>query len=94
MYNRTPYKGYHMLNKEKCRTCQYYCDKCVEMNNRVDTPHAERDALCFCCTHCTDGSCSYMMTGKPIEGSVYNQRTLKDGTINTNIRTCPGFERG
>lgn len=94
MYNYIPNRGGRMLNKERCQECQYFCGKCVEMNNRVDTPHGKRDALCFCCSHCTDGSCQYMMTGKPIEGSVYTQRTLKDGTINTNVRTCPYFERG
>ena len=94
MYTYKPLGKQRLTNKEKCRTCSYWSEKCVQINNRVDTPHSERDALCWCCAHVVDGTCQYAMTGKIIEGSVYTQRTLNDGTINTNIRLCPNFERG
>lgn len=93
MYNSKMF-SYRHTNKEKCMTCGYFCEKCVQMNNRVDSPHAERDSLCLCCGKSTNGTCGYMMFGKPLEGSTYTQRTLKDGTVNINIRTCPYFERG
>lgn len=94
MYNHIPNKGYKQLNKEKCRTCQYFCDKCIEMNNRVDTPHAERDCLCWCCERSTNGTCEFMMNGTIPEGAIVLQRVLGDGTESVNVRTCPNFERG
>lgn len=93
-YERPVYGGYKRLNKEKCRDCQYFCEECIRINNRVDTPHAERDALCWCCRHCTDGQCNFMMKGIIPEGAIFFQRTLTDGTDTVNIRTCPNFVRG
>lgn len=94
MYNSIPRRALHGLNKEKCQTCSYFCEKCIEMNNRSDTPHAIRDAICWCCKKCTNGECQFIMTGRPYEGSVYNERTLTDGTKTVNVRLCPNFERG
>ena len=93
MYNSIPREN-RRLNKEKCATCSYFCEECVRLNNRVDSPHAERDSLCLCCKNSTNGTCKFIMTGKPYEDAIYTQRTLTDGTHTINIRLCPSFERG
>ena len=94
MYTQIPSRGHKPWIGDKCQDCQYRCDKCEEMYNRVPETHMKCVAICWCCANACNGRCQYMMTGKPIEGSTYTQRTLKDGTVNTNVRTCPKFERG
>lgn len=94
MYNQIPSRGHKPWIGDKCQDCQYRCEECERRYNRVAETHMKCIAICWCCKHACDGSCAYMMTGKIPEGAVYTQRTLKDGTVNTNIRECFGFERG
>lgn len=94
MYNKVKERAYHSPYTGKCIGCIYRCEECSRRQNRNPETHTENLALCWCCGHSTDGTCQYMMDGEPYEDSIYTQRTLKDGTINTNIRTCPNFERG
>jgi len=94
MYNYNPRMARRARIGDKCKDCPYFCQLCEEKYNRVAESHFKEHVLCWCCKHSTDGSCSYIMSGRPYEDSTYKQRELSNGTINTNIRTCEHFERG
>lgn len=80
---------------DKCQECPYFSEECVTRNDRVPETHVKQHSICWCCANACDGNkCEYIRTGIPYEDSTYKTRTLKDGTVCINVRTCPYFERG
>lgn len=83
-----------MPNRDKCRTCMYNSPKCDELYAKSPTSHSKTDALCWCCRKSTDGTCQYMATGTPYEGSEFRRRRFADGSNGCHIISCPYFDRG
>lgn len=93
-------------SQPKCRTCQYACEKCIDILKQEQRNQAllrsgvsgrhYTHSLCWCCKHSIDNGCEWSAFNKPVPGWVaqYNVCDATTKSWSYNVRTCPKFERG
>ena len=89
-------------DSNKCQECEYWSDKCREINRQHQGIHMNGESLCWCCKNAIpseDSGCEWSVSKKPVKGWEVSQSKLfitNDGkqAYTYRVDRCPKFERG